>query len=309
MERRNEQQNYERLQEAQIIRKDGNGIIFEVMDTSFNIGKVLLNFQKYDKNAPAGQKVQSRISIYLDFEALLRIAHDFTVTGNGPKRMAREKAAKEEKGEQYFATQIAMGGTGAAGLARQNRSRPDGKPEFRALSIGFSNKAGHYMLQAISGAGRQVQTGGFVMDGRPDNTVTLALSYADWAEVLLLTKASIEAFLAYKYAKRFKVLDAEYAARAKQARAPQQEPRAQQYQQPAQQYQQPAQQYQQPAQQQYQQAPQQAAQPQGYDNQYDYPSQTSLDVRQPNFDIGNDFEVDGVGASSSDDFYDDGHRY
>lgn len=209
MEKNNKQRNIERMQEAQIIRKDGKGVIFEVMDNSFPIGKVVMNFQKYDENAPAGSKVQSRISIYMDFASFLKMANDFAITGNGPRRMFGEQKAAQQAGQRYYGMQVSMGGTSAAGLQKQNRQRADGKAEFRSLSIAPSTKANSYALFASSGAGKVSSTGGFVMDGAPDTRIIFPITTSDWAEVLLLTKASIEAYLSYKYAKRFEVLDRE----------------------------------------------------------------------------------------------------
>lgn len=200
MNNQNQQNNFERRNESQIIRKDGRGVIFEVMDNSFNIEKVVMNFQKYDKDAPAGQKVQDRITIYMDFAQVLRMANDFAVTGRGFQRMRAEKAEADKNGQNYWGIQLSMGGTSTVSLARQNRSRADGKPEFRALSIMPSYKGNGIALSAISGPGKVTQTGGYASDGAPDSRVQLALSIDDWIEVLLITKASIEAYLGYKYA-------------------------------------------------------------------------------------------------------------
>lgn len=195
----NNQNIYDLRAKSQIIRKDGKGVIFEVMDTSFNIEKVLFNFQKYDKDAPAGQKVQDRISMYMDFAQVLRLANDFALTGRGYQKMQAEKKQAEQGGGKYWGTQIAMGGTSTASLARQNRSRKDGKPEFRALSIMPSYKNNAIALSAVSGPGKVTSTGGYAPDGTPDSKVQLALSIDDWMEVLLITKAAIEAYLSYKY--------------------------------------------------------------------------------------------------------------
>ena len=206
----NQQNNYELRAKSQIVRKDGKEVIFEVMDNGFSIDRVTLNFQKYDKNAPAGQKVKDRISIYIGFPQMLRIINDFAVTGRGYQRLRAEQAEAQKNGQRYWGFQIAMGGTSAEALSRQNRTRQDGKPEFRSLSVMPSYKGNGIALSASSGPGKVTQTGGYTSDGKPDATIQLALSYDDFLEVLLITKAAIEAYLSYKYATEYPKIQEEY---------------------------------------------------------------------------------------------------
>ena len=184
---------------AQIIRKDGKDVIFEVLDYAFPIGKVAFNFAKYNKDAPAGQRMQGKVTIFMDFGETLKFVNDFTNTGNGVKRMLAEQKQAKEQGKNFWGTLLSLGGTSVEGLARQGRPRPDNKPEVRLLRIMPSYKGNGYALSAASGPGKVSATGGFTPDGKQDLMIQFAISYEDFAEVLLLTKASIEAYLASRY--------------------------------------------------------------------------------------------------------------
>lgn len=188
--------------ESQIVRKDGLGVIFEVLDYAFPIGKVVINFQKYDKNGTAGNKVLDRVSIFLDFASFIRLANDFTVTNNGPKRIKFEMDKAKSEGKQYYGTQLAIGGSSVQQLQKQKRERPDGNPEYRILKIMPSNKGNGYAISASAGPAKVTNTGGFAPIGKPDSMVQLAISYDDWTEVMLIVKSHIDAYLAAKYSKR-----------------------------------------------------------------------------------------------------------
>lgn len=183
----------------QIIRKDGYNTILELSDSSFEIGKVLVNLQKYDPNKPQGQKVDSRIMIYLDFATVLRFANNLTNPNDLREafKKAMDDAKKEEK--QFYGIQLALGGSSAATLQKQNRQRPDGKAEYRTLTINLSNKPGHILLVAASGPAMTTKTGAFAPAGKPDSTVQMAITIENFAEIWLTAKAHIEAYLAYKY--------------------------------------------------------------------------------------------------------------
>lgn len=198
--------------DAQIIRKDGKDVIFEVLSTGFGIEKAVINIQKYNKEAQAGSKVIGKVQIYVDFATFLRLVNDFARTNAGYDRLEKEGAEAAKQNKKYYGFALVSGGTPATRLAQQNRSRPDGKDEARSLIITKSSKEGSILLTGLSGPGKTSPTGGIIMDGAPDTRVSIALTIDDWKEVLLSVEAHINGCITYKIAKQMREREANYKA-------------------------------------------------------------------------------------------------
>ena len=186
----------EEYQKHQIIRKDNAnktiGTILEVMDNSFLIGKVIVNFQTYNKNGQAGNKMNDKISVYIDFAEFLQLTADFCYNG----------WAHNEVMNNQYGYQLKMGGTSAARLAAQGRPRPDGNSEYRYMKVVKSSKGpNYYYINAESGPAQTGPTGGIakIKGSKPDAQIGILLSHQDFMEILMVTSFNIQAYLNSKY--------------------------------------------------------------------------------------------------------------
>lgn len=196
----------------QVIRLDGKGVFLEVLNTAFEIGKVMVNFVEYDEKQQAGSRIKKSIPIYIDVEKFLVLAQDVK-SGRIP---ALAKQAKDDmtKGGYKYAKEIYtdQGGVSARKLAEREEKakregkndkfvRPDGKSLARMFKITPGDKV-PWILSAETGPGEESDTGLIVpkfVGGRPEEILRVPVSDEDFKKLILITEAHINAFIASQY--------------------------------------------------------------------------------------------------------------
>ena len=177
----------------QIIRKDGRDCFVEVLNDSFEIGKIHMRFIKYDTSRPSGSRSTNQVDIYIDASEFLVLAHEalFGILYN----KVVQAAAENKPGFRV------MGGTSVKRLAARDKARTDGKSLSRIFDITQSNKG--YFLTAKSGPGEEDAKGLIVpkFGNNPENSVSVPIAPNDFNEMVLITKEHYNAWLTTQYAK------------------------------------------------------------------------------------------------------------
>ena len=205
---------------GQIIRKDAKGCFVEVRNDTFHLDKVHLQFVSYDTTKPKGSRYVNNISIYIDVPEFLALAQE-AATGTLHMRMQQYKNAGN-KDPLYEH----LGGTAAKYLTKYGRPRPDGKSLSRVVRLTVAAKS-DYFLTADSGPGEENKTGLIVprFGTKPEQHVSVILSWRQLNELLLTTVEHYRAWLAAKYASEWTTIHAQRASgrdrvRGEQGRAP-----------------------------------------------------------------------------------------
>lgn len=181
---------------AQILRKDGKNCFVESLCDSFEIDKMHLCFVNYDTGAEKGSRQTAKIDIYVDAPEWIAWTADIALHYT-EKQLAKAKA--ETSYEPVLQT---MGGVSADLLKKRGQERSDGKSLSRIMTVGWGQKV-PVLMMAKSGPGEQDAKGLIVpkFGKNPEHQVMIPLSYKDFAELFLMTKAHYEAYLVYRYAK------------------------------------------------------------------------------------------------------------
>ena len=160
---------------------------------SFSIGKIHLTFAKYDLNRPKGQRQTSNIQIYLSADEFLELHRRLAC---GELRFQWQKK-KENKDQTPLFSQL--GGVSAEKLAKQGRSRKDGKSLSRTIELMISDKG--LMLIAKSGPGETTATGLIVpkFGNKPENHVVVSMDFELFSKFILITHAHYQAWLTSWY--------------------------------------------------------------------------------------------------------------
>lgn len=177
----------------QLIKLSGKDTFVEVMNNPFEIGKILLNFAKYNDNAKAGEKITDNIQIYMDLEEALVLAHDI-VSGKIPQLAKIEKDKGSKYPKEVYKKQ---GGTSAARLKASGKERPDGMAESRVLKIGPGGKV-DFMLTAEKGKGEENQTG-LIVQKSTESTVRVPVSADDLKKLAIVIQTNIQAYTIARY--------------------------------------------------------------------------------------------------------------
>lgn len=179
----------------QIIRKDAKGCFVESVNDSFDFGKIHLTFATYDVSKPAGQRQTNNISIYISVGEFLELCRKLEF---GELRFILDKKKKANDESPIFET---IGGTSAENLAKYNKSRPDGLSLSRTAKLIIGNKG--FRFVASSGPGTTNETGLIVplAGAKSENYVSVPLTFEDFSELILLTKAHYQAWLSAWYNK------------------------------------------------------------------------------------------------------------
>ena len=130
----------------QIARKDAKNCFVESLNDCFSIGRVHFAFATYDVNRPAGQRQTNNIHIYIAVDEFLELCRKLEC---GELRYMLQ--TKKKAGDTKPLYQC-LGGTAADKLAKQGRSRPDGKSLSRVAQLIPANK-GDFLFIADSGPG------------------------------------------------------------------------------------------------------------------------------------------------------------
>ena len=179
---------------GQIIRKDAKGCFVEVRNDTFHLDKVHLQFVSYDTTRPKGSRYVNNISIYIDVPEFLALAQE-AASGALHMRMQQYKNAGN-KDPLYEH----LGGTAAKYLTKYGRPRPDGKSLSRVVRLTVAAKS-DYFLTADSGPGEENKTGLIVprFGTKPEQHVSVILSWRQLNELLLTTAEHYRAWLSAKY--------------------------------------------------------------------------------------------------------------
>ena len=186
----------------QIVRKDAKNCFVEVMSSAFEIEKVLLNFYNYNMNMPANSRLSAGISVYLGFDEFYRICWDATVNYRLDRALDNSITKMRETGAKYpEPITLYMGGKPANDLNAAGKARPDGMSLSRQMQIVAGTKY-PIILQALSGPGKLSDKGLIVPQynyANAEETVKIPLTREGFEELLLITKAHMDAYIAARY--------------------------------------------------------------------------------------------------------------
>lgn len=177
----------------QIIRFDGKNVFVEVMDSAFEIGKIMLGFKEYDLTKPSGNRFTNEVTIYMDITEFETLAHDIKL--RFIDRDAARAREAQKAGGYKFCREIYtdMGGTTLENLAKRKQSRPDNKDESRVFKITPGDKM-PWIFSAEKGAGKRTETGLIAPDGKPDVTIRVPLSDKDFRKFAIIVDNEIQAW-------------------------------------------------------------------------------------------------------------------
>lgn len=166
---------------------------------SFNIDKLILTFGQFDSNSG---KRSRKVDIYINFKDFYRIFEGIV----GSKQYYAKEAYNnfKNKGNSKYAKDVILitGGTSSQKLKIQNKSRQDGKSEYRALSLTYmlntKNEPCLY-LKAINGPGKvNPTTKGIVSDGSPDFFIGVVFTFPEIVGFFNMCKSYIDAYISSK---------------------------------------------------------------------------------------------------------------
>ena len=169
----------------------------ETLNDSFEFGKVHFGFATYDMKLPAGQRQTNSVHIYIAVDEFLELCRKLC---SGELRHMMQQRLKEGSKESLYKC---LGGTSAEKLAKINRSRPDGMSLSRTAEL-VCGKNGNFLFVASSGPGETSKTGLIVprFGNKPENHVSVSMTYESFSGLMLTTIAHYEAWLAACYARQ-----------------------------------------------------------------------------------------------------------
>ncbi len=184
----------------QIIRKDAKGCFVESLYDAFGNGKAHFAFATYDLKKPAGQRQTNSIHIYISIPELLELCRKLSC-GELRYILQEKKKTGDPKPIQEW-----LGGTSAEKLAKYGKPRPDGKSLSRVAKLVAGQKV-DFLFIADSGPGDTDENGLIVpqFGKKPENHVSVAMTWESLSELLLTTKTHYEAWLAAWYQTRIQM--------------------------------------------------------------------------------------------------------
>ena len=185
--------NDERNQE-QIIRKDARNCFVESKNDSFDRNRIHFFFATYDTSKPEGARYINTVNIYIPAEEFLELCRK--LSSGELKYIVKEKKKNNDESDIYKT----MGGTSAERLKQFNKERTDGMSLSRCFRISIGRKT-EVALTADSGPGETDEKGLIVprYKGKPENHVAIGMSFDDFSELMLMTKAHFDAWLTARY--------------------------------------------------------------------------------------------------------------
>ena len=201
---------------GQIIRKDAKGCFVEVRNDTFHLDKVHLQFVSYDTTRPKGSRYTNNISIYIGVPEFLALAQE---AASGTLHMRMQQYKQSGNKDPLYEH---LGGTSAKHLNKYGRPRPDGKSLSRVVRLTVAAKS-DYFLTADSGPGEENKTGLIVprFGSKPEQHVSVILSWRQLNELLLTTVEHYRAWLSAKYASEWNAIHAQRTAGRDRSRAEQ----------------------------------------------------------------------------------------
>lgn len=186
---------YEDRNQQQIVRKDARNCFVESLRDAFPIGRIHFAFATYDQSKPAGQRQTNNVHIYIAVDEFLELCRKLEC---GELRYLLQN--KKQSGDKTPLYQC-LGGTSADKLAKLGRSRKDGMSLSRTAQLLAGSKS-DFLFVADSGPGQTNEKGLIVpkFGNKPENHVTVSMSFDVFSELLLITKAHYLAWLSSWYA-------------------------------------------------------------------------------------------------------------
>lgn len=193
----------EERNQYQIIRKDAKNCFVESLSDAFDKGKAHLAFAAYDLSRPTGQRQTSCVHIYISIPEWLELCRKLTCGELRYVWQNRKKAGDSKPIQEW------LGGTSAEKLRQYGKSRPDGKSLSRVAKLLAAQKS-DFLFVADSGPGEKDAKGLIVprFGKNPENHVSVSMTWDALAELLLMTKAHYEAWLAAWYLSQMRNTDA-----------------------------------------------------------------------------------------------------
>ena len=178
----------------QIIRKDAKNCFVESLSDSFDKGKAHFAFATYDLNKPAGNRQTNCVHIYISVPELLELCRKLSC-GELRYLWQERKKANDNRPIQEW-----LGGTAAEKLLQYGKPRPDGKSLSRVCKLVAAQKT-DFLFIADSGPGEKDAKGLIVprFGKKPENHVSVSMTWDSLAELLLITKTHYEAWLTAWY--------------------------------------------------------------------------------------------------------------
>ena len=182
---------------SQIFRIDAKGVFLEVRSDSFgDKERVHLGFFQYDEKQEKGSRFTSFVNIYLEFGTALALAEEI-LSG---RMFNRAQVSAEEAGSD-FPKKIyeSLSGISAEKLAKIT-PRPDGKALSKQFTI-YPGKKEPLMFVAQSGPGEKFGKGLIkpIPGSKPENRVSITISYKSAMEFAAILKVHIQAYIASQY--------------------------------------------------------------------------------------------------------------
>lgn len=185
----------ENYQKSQIYRADGRNRFIEIMDSAFEIEKVVFNAIEYNDKMAQGSRIKQKLTFYLNFDDALLLIHQYK-TGMLSYKAQQSLLQKKNTGSKYASDVFdKLGGTRAGSPSNK---RTDGKPVSRRFKIQPGDKQPWVILMS-EGAGETMKTGLIKPVGRPDSNIFVPLSDDDFGKMLLMLEMRIQNFLQAKY--------------------------------------------------------------------------------------------------------------
>lgn len=178
----------------QIIRKDARDCFVESLSDAFEIGRIHLAFATYDLTRPAGQRQTNNIHIYIAVDEFLDLCRK--IECGELRYMLQNKRQNKDMTPLYQC----LGGTSAEKLAKYGRSRADGMSLSRTAKLICGIKA-DFLFVADSGPGEKNKKGLIIprFGNKPENHVSISMTFESFSELMLLTKEHYSAWLSAWY--------------------------------------------------------------------------------------------------------------
>lgn len=199
----------------QIIRKDAKNCFVESLSDSFDKGKAHFAFATYDLNKPAGNRQTNCVHIYISIPELLELCRKLTCGELRYLWQERKKSGDNRPIQEW------LGGTSAEKLLQYGKPRADGKSLSRVAKLLAAQKS-DFLFVADSGPGEKDAKGLIVprFGKKPENHVSVSMTWDALAELLLITKTHYEAWLAAWYLSQTHTVRTKQPAQAPKAPDP-----------------------------------------------------------------------------------------
>lgn len=179
---------------CQIIRKDAKNCFAESLSDAFDRSKAHFVFASYDLSRPSGNRQTNCVHIYISIPELLELCRKLFCGELRYIWQERKKSGNSKPIQEW------LGGTSAEKLRQYGRTRSNGKSLSRVAKLVAGQKSG-FLFIADSGPGDRDAKGLIVprFGKKPENHVSVSMTWDALAELLLITKTHYEAWLAAWY--------------------------------------------------------------------------------------------------------------